>query len=234
MYSGTRAIAAQLGIGQPLGCIDGSHIVDGVTGRELASSPLALEGVAAVLTVLEQHGPATFVFSSDRVYFDRDGAHYLPYVTTWSGETEQIASVLDHGHWHEQRPIAAMVALGEKLQVEAVHSFIKEQHLERLQSAYFPIQRQDLNGLWGLIVRAARIDKGTAIEWLAAHYGISTDEIVAVGDWFNDVPMLQRAGASFAMGQAPEEVKASAKHVLKSDVWSGGGVAEAAERAGLL
>ena len=41
------------------------------------------------------------------------------------------------------------------------------------------------------------------------------------------------AGA-FAMGQAPDEVKAAATDVLKADVWSGGGLAEAAERAGLL
>jgi hydroxymethylpyrimidine pyrophosphatase-like HAD family hydrolase len=49
-----------------------------------------------------------------------------------------------------------------------------------------------------------------------------------------DVPMLKRAGQSFAMAQAPAEVKAAAKHVLRADIWLGGGVAEAAELAGLI
>jgi hydroxymethylpyrimidine pyrophosphatase-like HAD family hydrolase len=55
-----------------------------------------------------------------------------------------------------------------------------------------------------------------------------------VGDWLNDVPMLQKAGQSFAMGQAPAEVRSAAKHLLAADIWIGGGVAEAAERAGLI
>lgn len=234
MYSGTRAVAAELCVLEPLGCIDGSHIVDAASGRELATAPLAVERIHALFAALEEHGPAAFVFSSDRVYFDHGGSGYLPYITTWSDQTEQLGRVLESALWDASRPIAAIVALGERLQVEAVHTFIRDQHDEHLQSAYFPVQRDSLESLWGLVVRAARIDKGTAIEWLATHYGISVAEIVTVGDWFNDVPMLQRAGSSFAMGQAPDEVKAAAKAVLKADIWAGGGVREAAERSGLL
>ena len=42
------------------------------------------------------------------------------------------------------------------------------------------------------------------------------------------------AGRSFAMAHATEEVKAAATEHLRADVTTGGGVAEAAERAGLL
>jgi hydroxymethylpyrimidine pyrophosphatase-like HAD family hydrolase len=85
-----------------------------------------------------------------------------------------------------------------------------------------------------MIVRAAGIDKGTAIDWLCQHYGVAPEETVAVGDWLNDVPMLRRVGRGFAMAQAPDEVKAVASDVLKADAFGGGGLAEAAERAGLL
>lgn len=233
MYSGTRLVAERLSLGEPLACIDGSHIVDAGSGRELATAPLAASSVHGLIGALEEHGPAAFVFSSDRVYFDDEGARLLPYVTTWSDQTEQLGRVLDRDHWDDEKPIAALVALGERVQVERVHDFVQAHHIEWLQSVYFPLNRQT-EDMWGLIVRAARVDKGTAIEWLAAHYGITLDEIVTIGDWFNDVPMLSRAGCSFAMAQAPEEVKASAKHVLKSDIWSGGGLREAAERAGLI
>jgi hydroxymethylpyrimidine pyrophosphatase-like HAD family hydrolase len=85
-----------------------------------------------------------------------------------------------------------------------------------------------------MVVRAARVDKGTAIDWLAAHYQITPEEIVVVGDWLNDVPMFRRAGRSFAMAQAPDDVKGAATDVLVADSKSGGGIAEAAERAGLI
>ncbi|HWA73141.1 MAG TPA: HAD-IIB family hydrolase [Polyangiaceae bacterium] len=234
MYSGTRAVAARLGVVEPLGCIDGSHIVDAASGRELATAPLAAERIHALLGAVEEHGPAAFVFSSDRVYFDDEGSGYLPYVTTWSDQTEQLGSVLESGHWDATRPIAALVALGERVQVEGVHDIIQAHHDQHLQSVYFPLQRESFEGVWGLIVRAARVDKGTALEWLATHYGVTVAEMVTVGDWFNDVPMLERAGCSFAMAQAPDEVKAAAKNVLVRDIWAGGGVREAAERSGLL
>jgi HAD superfamily hydrolase (TIGR01484 family) len=234
MYSGTRGVAAKLGVVEPLGCIDGSHIVDASSGRELATAPLAIERIHALFGSLEEHGPAAFVFSSDRVYFDDEGSGYLPYVTTWSDQTEQLGSVLESAHWDATRPIAAVVALGERVQVARVHEFIQGHHEEHLQSVCFPLNRENFEGVWGLIVRAARVDKGTAIEWLATHYGITVAEIVTMGDWFNDVPMLQRAGASFAMAQAPDEVKACAKAVLEASIWTGGAVREAAERSGLL
>jgi len=63
---------------------------------------------------------------------------------------------------------------------------------------------------------------------------VTAAQVVAVGDWLNDIPMLRRAGRSFAMAQAPNSVKAAATDILKSSAQTGGGLAEAAMRAGLL
>lgn len=231
MYSGTRQIVQKLRLSGPVACIDGSHIVDVTTHQELASAPLAQAGVASLFEVLGRHEPISFVFSQDRVCFDSRGASHLSYVTTWSEHTEKFASVLKVEHWGRERPIAALVALGAEEQIATICAAL-EGNAEVMQVASFPLRRRD--GMWGMIVRAARVDKGTAVEWLAAHHGISPEEIVAVGDWLNDIPMLRRAGRTFAMGQAPDVVKAAATDVLKADVWTGGGIREAAERAGLL
>ncbi|MDP9002276.1 MAG: HAD family hydrolase, partial [Myxococcota bacterium] len=56
-------------------------------------------------------------------------------------------------------------------------------------------------------------------------------DTVCVGDWINDVAMFELAGRSFAMGQAPDEVKAKATDVLSQTVESGGGVAQAVQQA---
>jgi hydroxymethylpyrimidine pyrophosphatase-like HAD family hydrolase len=90
------------------------------------------------------------------------------------------------------------------------------------------------SGTWGMVVRAAGASKGTALEWIANYENVEPDEVVAVGDWLNDIPMLRAAGLSFAMAQAPEEVGAAASERLDADHSTGGGIAEAAERAGLL
>jgi hypothetical protein len=85
-----------------------------------------------------------------------------------------------------------------------------------------------------MVVRASSCSKGTAVEWLANHHGISTEEVVVVGDWLNDLSMFAVAGRSFAMGQAHDALKAVATDVLDATAKTGGGITEAARRAGLL
>lgn len=57
------------------------------------------------------------------------------------------------------------------------------------------------------------VSKSGAVRALCAAYGISTEAAVSFGDNFNDVDMLLATGASFAMGNAPEEVKRQARAV---------------------
>ena len=52
-------------------------------------------------------------------------------------------------------------------------------------------------------------DKGTALAFVATKYGISAAETVAFGDSWNDLPMLQWAGLSLAVGNAKAEVIAA-------------------------
>lgn len=51
------------------------------------------------------------------------------------------------------------------------------------------------------------INKGSALVHLAKHLGISMNQVVAIGDMDNDIPMLKRVGLGIAMGNASAEVK---------------------------
>lgn len=52
-------------------------------------------------------------------------------------------------------------------------------------------------------------NKGTAVCYLAEELlGLQAKNVMAIGDNFNDVEMLEYAGIGVAMGDAPEEVKA--------------------------
>jgi len=57
------------------------------------------------------------------------------------------------------------------------------------------------------------VSKASALEILRRHLGVYPDHTVAVGDGYNDISMLQWAGSSTAMGNAPDEVKAAADDV---------------------
>ena len=62
----------------------------------------------------------------------------------------------------------------------------------------------------------AGVTKATAVKELARMLGTRPDMMIAVGDSFNDAPLLEICGLSIAMGQAPDEVKAVADFVAPS------------------
>lgn len=55
------------------------------------------------------------------------------------------------------------------------------------------------------------ISKGTALEGLAGRLGIGRLEVLAIGDNWNDVDMLEWAGQSYVMGNAARELRAMAR-----------------------
>jgi Cof subfamily protein (haloacid dehalogenase superfamily) len=66
------------------------------------------------------------------------------------------------------------------------------------------------------IVRAG-VDKGTGAARLCEYLGIAREQLIAVGDNFNDVEMLQFAGLGVAVGNAPDAVKAIAGRVIPTN-----------------
>ena len=62
-------------------------------------------------------------------------------------------------------------------------------------------------------VVSPHVSKGKAILKLAAFLGIKPDQIIAIGDGWNDVSLLSAAGFAVAMPHAPEELKAIADYI---------------------
>ncbi|PHJ58237.1 hydrolase [Nostoc linckia z18] len=61
------------------------------------------------------------------------------------------------------------------------------------------------------------VNKGTAVRYLAEELlGLETANVMAIGDNFNDLEMLEYAGIGIAMGNAPEGVQAIAQWVAPS------------------
>jgi Cof subfamily protein (haloacid dehalogenase superfamily) len=96
--------------------------------------------------------------------------------------------------------------------------FGKEVAVYRLRDGYLQISDK-------------RVSKATALQQVAAHYGIDMQHVMAIGDAPNDVAMLQVSGVSIAMDNANPLVKQVADWVAPSN--NDHGVCAALERYGL-
>ena len=233
MYSGTRDLARSLLLDGPIGCLDGSAIVAVREDRHLVSRALAADAGRVLRAALAGGSPAVFILGHDQIFHDARGTPFAPFLRGWTSRITHVDDVTAAPHWETEAGVAGVIAVGTKEEIDALVSGLA--HAAALVAPVsFPVSRDALPGQWAMLARAAGATKGSALQWIAAHHGIDVREVVAVGDWLNDVSMFRVAGRSFAMAHAIEEVKAAATDHLRADVTTGGGVAEAAERAGLL
>lgn len=68
-----------------------------------------------------------------------------------------------------------------------------------------------------LEVMPQNINKAFSLQKLCDHLGIDKSEMIAIGDGYNDLPMIEFAGLGVAMANAVEEVKARATYITKSN-----------------
>lgn len=66
------------------------------------------------------------------------------------------------------------------------------------------------DGLW-IDMGPFGADKGSALQEMCRVHGICPEEVLVIGDSFNDIPLLRTAGYPIAMEAAPEELKQYAK-----------------------
>lgn len=70
--------------------------------------------------------------------------------------------------------------------------------------------------------------KTNAMQFIMEMYGLKKEEVVAIGDNYNDKGMIEFAGLGVAMGNAPDEIKAAANMI--TDTNNRDGVAKALEK----
>ena len=89
-----------------------------------------------------------------------------------------------------------------------------------------------MEGIAFVSITKPGITKATGINSICEILGITMDQVMMIGDGLNDLPAIEAVGHPVAMGNAEDEVKALANHIV-ADV-ANDGVAEALELSATL
>jgi Cof subfamily protein (haloacid dehalogenase superfamily) len=96
---------------------------------------------------------------------------------------------------------------------------------ENLNNFFKPKFDEKLNvvgsGLIWIDISNKNVNKGTALEALMNTYNVSSEETMVLGDYYNDIEMLQKAEYSFVMENAPEDMKQYGKYIAASNEEAG-------------
>jgi Cof subfamily protein (haloacid dehalogenase superfamily) len=81
------------------------------------------------------------------------------------------------------------------------------------------------SGAGNLEITSIHAQKGIAVERYANSKGISMENVMVIGDSYNDLSMMERAGHAVAMGNANADIKAACKTVTTTNEHDGVGLA---------
>lgn len=115
----------------------------------------------------------------------------------------------------------------EKIDLHFADRPSRELVARRVREEGLPLELANSDSMT-LEVSPAGVSKGTGLAALAELLDIPMDAIIAVGDSYNDLPMLRVAGLAVGMGNANDSVRAAADAIVADN--NHGGCAEAVDR----
>lgn len=179
-------IARELGLTMPQISDNGALILDPADGKEVWSAPLGPENARHIIARLYSLG--------------------VSFIATHPGGT--ITEFAEIASWNITRISALDLeeAMADRLAAEfSPHSGI---HAVKVFLPY--------NGMWAVDFTRTGITKATAARVLGELSGTDVSRMIAAGDSYNDLPLLEVCGLRIVMGHAPAELKSLADYLAPS------------------
>ena len=195
--------------------VGGAMVVDTKKDVTLHRTMMQPALAAEVCKMLEESGHAVLALQDT----GETGVDYLitadvdlndatsHWMNVTAAKVHRVASLGDYPHPHTIR--VGIVA--DPADVEREQAALAARFGERIvmQAIRVPAAGVDV-----LEIFDPAVNKWEGIQHVARAHGIAPQEIVAIGDDVNDLPMIANAGLGVAMGNAKDEVKAAAKQVI--------------------
>ena len=199
-----QAFSDMLGLDGAMICSNGGH-VQGLQGKELLYLGLSKSAVKTTLEYTEATQTHVNVYVRDRIFVLRDSEWLTKY-------RQRVRSVM---------PEAA--TLSEILQMEILKIILIDEpetiqnHRVALESRLGSTAALTESEPEYLEVLSSEANKGLGLQVLSESLGLRREETAAIGDYHNDVEMVQWAGIGAAVANAVAEVKAAADLLVPSN-----------------
>jgi Cof subfamily protein (haloacid dehalogenase superfamily) len=204
MWASAAPWIETLGADSPAILYNGSRVFDFHAGRILHERRLASESARQALALVRRDPDLqAHLFLDDRVYVERCHPLTDAYAAD-DGLTCEVVSAFEPlltGDPHK------ILVVGPSPRVEALQEAVRDAGLTVHAVQSEPTYLEFL---------PPGISKGSALRAMLEALGVETREVIAIGDSWNDLEMIEAAGLGVAMGDAPEGVRARADYVCAS------------------
>lgn len=209
MYKSALPFALETGVTLPLITYQGALVKDSRKGKVLFKRFVPRELAREVLDLGYEAGVHINLYYDDELYVDSITEEGIGYAKLARVELKAVGDLRE---FIKGDPIKILFVAEpgdlDNLLRETRHRFGQKLHITKSKPNYLEFMHPEAN-------------KGRALEELGRFFDVSKEEMIAVGDSFNDLEMIKYAGLGVAMGNAHEEVKRSAQYVTLDNKSSG-------------
>ena len=217
-YSRTLPLVAPLGLHVPVITASGALIKDPLDHRTLFVAEFPPPVLADWLSITHAAGYAPVLYADS---FADGFDYYCAGIDAAQPELAEFLSVnlgserlCPELHLRPPGGIFAGFAMGTREQMLALEAELIERMGEQL--SVHVLRSPRYQGFMCEIAPSG-VSKWSGVRHLADDWGIAAEEICAVGDDVNDLPMIEGAGLGVAMGNAVDQVKAAADRIAPSN-----------------
>jgi Cof subfamily protein (haloacid dehalogenase superfamily) len=226
----TRHVVEEVGIRLPIVTFNGALVWD--TAREEAIHELAFSQpvIRAIVELCEERRIAPVLLQGPE-----HGERIFVPLTPWERPSyldwflDPRRSEVDERSWDQLPGLKGILTIdlfGPEQTLQEMADDLAELEVQIYDVGEVSTQTDPPN--FALNVHMPGASKAVGVQMLAARLGLTMADVVAVGDGYNDLPLLEAAGTGVAMGNAMEDVKKRADAVVAGH--DEHGVAEAIER----
>lgn len=202
MFISTKKLADLIGLNLPVICYQGALIKDLKSGNILFEKNLPSESVRNLVKYCSERKLHLHIYSNDQLFVREENdkvrkyslMHNVPYTVEENFER----------FIHE--PVTKMVIYEEPDLIEKLLRDLADGNYYITKSK--PIFLEILN---------KEVNKGFAAGHLCDHFGIELKEVIAIGDGWNDMKLLECVGLPIAVENAVDDLKHIAKHITTSN-----------------
>ncbi len=218
MYQSALPYARQLEIDVPLITYQGAWVKNSLTEEVLYYKPVPVDLARQTMAYFQAAGVHYHSYYNDQLFMEtlsEEGKYYSRLAGVEPLLVNDLMAALDNNDAMKIMAITDNERMLLDMQRELRERYGESLYITRSKPCFLEVMNREAS-------------KANALQVIASHYGIERKEVMALGDSYNDIDMLEWAGLGVAMANAFDPVKEAADFVTTSNEEEG--VAEAIRR----
>lgn len=199
-----------LNIDTPIVSLNGAIVWDPVNNHSIFDIPMDGDELKGILEICKYYQMDYCAMTMGTNYFSWNSFRIERYQEYNEFAKAQGKSIMQLDIFDDEHRCIEGINVYKVLVTEKDPNRIKPliDHLQTLKKTGYTSSEPGL-----LDIAEKTVNKGLGVQKLAESLNLQPEEVCALGDYDNDIAMLDYAGFSVAMGNAPQNVKAHAFYV---------------------